>query len=112
MQARIMSIKDREVVNSAGTKFVYTDVTIAVPEDEEKRTVRPMVCSRPKESLEKYFEFCGVDRKEAVGREVSYTIKTREYETKTGAIRYTKYIAWFNLIDEEGAPIRMPKQEG
>jgi len=59
----------------------------------------------------KYFGMCGVKGSELKGRECFVVIRDEGYFAKDGTPRKVKRVKYLNLIDENGAPIIMPKEE-
>lgn len=76
----------------------------------DKGEVRTYKSEMSPEYAKKYFNYCGVSSKQAIGMKCEVTLRRREYE-KDGEIRTFTEIKYLNLLDDEsGKPIIMPKE--
>lgn len=76
----------------------------------DKGDIKTLKGSYGEEYARKYLAFCGVKTKDLIGKEVEVSLAKREYE-KDGERRTINYIKYMNVLDENGEPIYMPKDD-
>lgn len=81
------------------------DVTL-----NDKGEIKTLRGSWGEEYAKKYLAYLGMKSKELIGKEVDCTIAKRQYE-KEGETRTINFIKYMNLIDKDGNPIYLPKEE-
>lgn len=81
------------------------DVTI-----NDKGEIKTLRGSWGEEYAKKYLAYLEMKSKELIGKEVDCTIAKRQYE-KEGETRTINFIKYMNVIDKDGNPIYLPKEE-
>lgn len=76
----------------------------------DKGEIKTMRGSWGEDYAKKYLAFCGLKSKQLIGMEVDCTIAKREYE-KEGETRTINFIKFMNILDSEGNPIYLPKDD-
>lgn len=110
MKAILKSIKRKEYKTSKGTKFTKVEFTCDVKMNDEG-DVKTLKGSYGEEFARKYFTHCGVLTKDLVGKEVEVTVAKKSFESE-GEMRTYNYIKYINVLDKEGKPIYLPKEDG
>lgn len=110
MKATIKKIGIKHITTKTGVKFdkIVIDCDVVMNDKNEVRTyTAEMSCDYAK----RYFNYCGVSSKEAIGRPCDVTLRKREYTKSDGTTGVWTDIKWFNLLDSEGNAIILRKQE-
>ena len=103
MKAILREVKLIECKNSTGAKFRLVEFKADV-KINDKGDIKTLKGSYGEEFAKKYFTYCGVKTKDLIGKEVA----KRSYE-KDGESRVVSYIKYLNVLDKEGNPIYLPK---
>lgn len=102
-----VEVKEYKGEKSKFKKFVFTcDVEV-----NSKGEIRTLKGSYNYDFAKRYFEYCGVKTKDAIGKEVSVSIGKRAFEDSEGNNRVYTYIKYMNLLDNNGEAIIMKKED-
>ena len=107
MKAILREVKLVECKNSTGAKFRLVEFKADV-KINDKGDVKTLKGSYGEEFAQKYFTYCRVKTKDLIGKEVEVVVAKRSYE-KDGESRVVSYIKYLNVLDKEGKPIYLPK---
>ena len=109
MKGILREVKLIECKNEAGAKFKLFEFKADV-KINDKGDVKTLKGSYGEEFAKKYFTYCGVKTKDLIGKEVEVVVAKRSYE-KDGETRVVNYIKYLNVLDSEGKPIYLPKDD-
>lgn len=109
MIGKLIKIELKTYNTKDGKKFKKVEFTCDV-KINDKGDIRTVRGSYSEDFARKYFEFCGVKTKDAIGTEVDVTLAKRTYKADDGDERTISYIKFLNLLDDEGKKIIMPKE--
>lgn len=76
-----------------------------------KGNIKTLRGSYSEEFAKKYFGYCGVKTKDLIGKEVECITGKREYENDKGEKRVIQFVKFMNVLDADGNPIIMPKED-
>ena len=107
MKAILREVKLVECKNSTGAKFRLVEFKADV-KINDKGDIKTLKGSYGEEFAKKYFTYCGVKTKDLIGKEVEVVVAKRSYE-RDGETRVVSYIKYLNVLDKEGNPIYLPK---
>lgn len=114
MKATIKKIELKEFTakrgENAGKKFKKLVITCDVRVDD-KGVIKTYKASLSEAYAKKYFEFCGKKTRDVIGEECEVSLQKREYTDGEGLKRQLTEIRFFNLLNEDGQAIIMPKDE-
>lgn len=108
MKATITKIMKKECTTTDGKKFSVIDIKCDVVIND-KGDVRSLTSSMSMDYAKKYFNYCNVTSKQAIGMTVSVVAAKKVFKTKDDEERTYNYIKFLNFLDSEGNPIIMPK---
>lgn len=101
MKGIIKKIEKREFKTKEGKKFCKIITTCDII--DEKGLVRTLKNDMNEEYAKRYYEFCGLTTRDAIGKEVECVIWKKTYR-KEDETRYYSFIKYLNFLDEKGAP--------
>ena len=78
-------------------------------EIDNKGNIKTLKGSYSEDFARKYFAYCGVKTKDLIGKQVDCILSKRAYENDKGEERIVNFIRFLNVLDKEGNPIIMPK---
>lgn len=110
MKGILKEIKKIECKTKEGKKFSLVEFKCDV-KINDKGEIKTLRGSYGEEFAKKYFTFCGVKTKDLVGKTVDVVIGKRTYTNDEGEERTVNFIKYLNVLDEEGNPIRLPKDD-
>lgn len=111
MEGIVKSFKLRNVKTKDNKEFKTLDYVCDVVVNEEKGEIKTLKGSMSAEYARKYFAFCGVKTADLVNKKVNVVISKRKYENSNGEERTVNFIKYLNVLDEEGNPIIISKEE-
>lgn len=111
MNATITKILKKDCTTSDGKKFSVLDITCNVLWDEERGEIKQLKSSMSLDYAKKYFEYCHITTKDAIGKKVNVIVSKKEFTKKDGTNRIYTFIKYLNFLDENNNPIIMPKEE-
>lgn len=109
MRAVIRKIYMKNVQTATGKKFDKVCIECDVI-DEETKYVRTRTAEMSPEYATKYFNYCGISSKDAIGMEVNVELQKRIFNGADGQLKTFTSIKYLNFIDSEGKPIIMAKK--
>lgn len=109
MKAILKKIEVKEYKGENG-KFKKVEFVCDVMVND-KGEIRTLKGSYNYDFAKRYFEYCGIKTKDAIGKEVNVTISKRAYEDSEGNNRVYSYIKYMNLLDKNGEAIIMKKED-
>ena len=110
MKAIIKKIYMKNVQTSTGKKFDKICLECDCI-DEETNYIRTRTAEMSPEYATKYFNFCGISSKQAIGMEVNVELQKRAFNGADGQLKTFTSIKYLNFLDENGEPIIMAKKE-
>lgn len=110
MKGKLKKIEIKELKTKDGKKFKKVEFTCDVAVDD-KGTIRTLKGSYSEEFARKYFAYCEVKTKDLIGKEVECITAKRAYQNDKGEERITQFIRFLNVLDTDGNPIIMPKED-
>ena len=110
MKATITKISKKDCTTSDGKKFSVIDIKCNVTIDD-KGNIHEAVSSMSIDYATKYFNYCGISSKEAIGKTVEVVLGKKEFTAKDGTNKIYTFIRFLNFIDNEGNPIIMRKDD-
>ena len=111
MKGKLKKIELKEFKTKDGKKtFKKVEFTCDVFIDD-KGIIKTLKGSYSEDFARRYFAFCGVKSKDLIGKDVECVISKRAYENDKGEERAVNFIRFLNVLDHEGNPIIMPKDD-
>lgn len=110
MKAIIRKIYMKNVVTSTGKKFDKICIECDCV-DEATNYIRTRTAEMSPEYATKYFNYCGISSKQAIGMEVNVELQKRAFNGADGQLKTFTSIKYLNFFDEDGKPIIMQKKE-
>ena len=110
MKGIIKKFELKQFDTKQGKKFKKLISTVDVKLNE-RGDIKTVKGSFSEEYARKYFNFCGVTTKDLVGKEVEVSLAKRAYTDDEGNERQVTYAKFINVLDENGHPIIMPKDD-
>lgn len=109
MEAILKRIELKEYQTRDGRKFKKVEFECDV--EDSNHLIKTLKGSYSEEFARKYFEFCGVKTKDIIGKQVDCVVSKKAYENGNGEKRIYQFIRFLNLLDSDGKPIRMPRED-
>ena len=109
MKAIFKTITKKEYKTKKGNKFTKIEFTCDVKMNKEG-DIKTLRGSYNEDFARKYLSFCGITTKDLIGTEVEVVVAKKSYESEGKMVTYN-YIKYFNVLDVEGKPIYLPKEE-
>lgn len=97
--------------DNKGRKFTKVIITVDVVTDAEKGYVQSVKGSLSLDYAKRYFEYCGMTSKSAIGKSVDARLQKRAYTAADGSVHTVTEARFINFLDEAGEPIIMPKED-
>lgn len=111
MNGTITKILKKECTTSDGKKFSVLDISCNVLWNEESGEIKQLKSSMSLDYAKKYFEYCHMSTKDAIGKKVNVIVSKKEITKKDGTVGIYTFIKYLNFLDENDKPIIMPKEE-
>ena len=110
MEAILKKIELKEIKTKDNKKFKKIEFTCDVKLND-KGDIKTLKGDMGEEYARKYFSYCGKKTKEVIGEKVEVTTAKRAYSDANGNERVYNYIKYLKLLDNEGKPIYLPKED-
>lgn len=110
MKGKVKKIELKEFKTKDNKKFKKLEFTCDVQIDD-KGIIKTLKGSYSEEFARKYLNYCNVKTKDLIGKEVECVISKRAYENDKGEERIINFIRFLNVIDADGKPIIMPRED-
>lgn len=110
MKGILKGIKRIECKTKKGDKFSLIEFKCDVVIND-KGDVKTLKGSYGEEFARKYFTYCGTKTKDLIGKPVDCVIAKKNIEKDDGTTLTISYIKYINVLDEEGKPIYLPKED-
>lgn len=109
MKGIVKSFKLRNVKTKDNKEFEMLDYICDVVVNENKGEIKTLKGSMSAEYARKYFAFCNVKTSDLINKEVGVVVAKRKYENANGEERTINFVKYLNVLDENGDPIIMNK---
>ena len=110
MKGIVRKFELKEIKTKDNKKFKKLEFTCDVMLND-KGDIKTLKGDMSEEYARKYFAFCKKTTKDVLGEEVEVNTAKRSYINSDGEQRIYTYIKYLNLLDEEGKPIIMLKDD-
>lgn len=110
MKARIKKIMKKDCTTADGKKFSVLDIVCDVVVND-KGEIKVLKASMSMDYAKRYFNYCGISTKDAIGKTVEVVTAKKEFIGNDGSNRIYNYIKFLNFLNEENQPIIMPKKD-
>lgn len=115
MKGKLLSINFVTLVaqkgENRGKKFSLMKFKVEVEVNSSKREIKTYDGSMSVEYARKYFAYCNLTSKDAIGKPVEVTLRSRKFTAQDGVERTFTEVKYLNFLDESGDPIRLPKDD-
>lgn len=108
MKAIIRKIGVKHIQATNGQKFDKVRIECDVIMEDGRVKSRGSEMSM--DYAKKYFNFCNISSKDAVGMEVDVVLQKRAFTGQDGETHTFEEIRYLNFLDKDGKPIIMPKE--
>ena len=109
MKAIIRQVSMKQVQCKDGRKFDKVVIRCDVVKDEDRVFTRTAEMSV--DYAKKYFAHCGFSSADLPGRVCEVTLQKRMFKDANGVDRVIESIKYLNMLDEEGNPIILRKEQ-
>lgn len=110
MKATIKKVSMKHITTQSGKKFDKVVITCDVVTDE-RGTLKTYNSEMNPDYAKRYFRHCGLTSKDLPGMPCDVILRRRAFTDKDGRDGAVTEIRWLNMLDKEGKPIIMPKEE-